>query len=128
MIDASGMVVCPGFIDIHSHSDINLLANPLAESKIRQGVTTELVGNCGGSPAPAIGMAREALVDYGKPFDLEIDWVTLDEYLLRLSNLRTSVNVACLIGASTLRSAVAPRAAYAKATVTAGPRETRCPR
>ena len=51
-IDAEGRVVCPGFIDMHSHSDFTLLVHPEAESKIRQGVTTELVGNCGGSPAP----------------------------------------------------------------------------
>lgn len=106
VIDATDMVVCPGFIDIHSHSELHLLANPLAESKIRQGVTTELVGNCGGSPAPALDMAREALTDYCMPLDIDVDWVTLDEYFLRLSNLRTSVNVATLVGASSLRSAV----------------------
>ena len=52
IVDADGCVVCPGFIDMHSHSDFTLLVHPEAESKIRQGVTTELVGNCGGSPAP----------------------------------------------------------------------------
>lgn len=106
VIDASGMVVCPGFIDIHSHSELHLLANPLAESKIRQGVTTELVGNCGGSPAPATGMARESLLGLAKQLDINVNWTTLDEYLLRLANLRTSVNVASLVGATNLRSAV----------------------
>lgn len=106
VIDASDMVVCPGFIDIHSHSEIHLLANPLAESKIRQGVTTELVGNCGGSPAPALGLARESLIDLAKPLYVRVDWTTLDEYFLRLSNLPTSVNVACLVGASNLRESV----------------------
>ena len=52
VIDAEGYMVSPGFIDMHSHSDFTLLVHPEAESKIRQGVTTELVGNCGGSPAP----------------------------------------------------------------------------
>ena len=105
-IDAKGLVVCPGFIDIHSHSELHLLANPLAESKIRQGVTTELIGNCGGSAAPALGEARTSLADYAKPLYVKLDWTTMDEYLLRLSELRTSVNVATLVGASTLRSAV----------------------
>ncbi len=105
-IDADGMVVCPGFIDIHSHSEFHLLQNPLAESKIRQGVTTELVGNCGSSPAPAIGAAREELLaSLGVP-EVKFDWTTMDEYLLRLSNLRTSVNVASLVGAGNLRQCV----------------------
>ena len=52
VIDAAGKVVCPGFVDPHSHSDFSLLANPTAESTIRQGVTTEVVGNCGWSYAP----------------------------------------------------------------------------
>ena len=105
-IDAAGMVVCPGFIDIHSHSELYLLCNPLAESKIRQGVTTELVGNCGMSPAPAIGAAKDYLEESARMLDVDVDWVTLDEYLLRLLNLRTSVNVASLIGAGMLRASV----------------------
>lgn len=102
-VDAKGMVVCPGFVDIHTHSDLHLLSNPLAESKIRQGVTTELLGNCGGSAAPLIGRAREALADYARHLGVEVDWTSMDEYLLRLANLRTSVNVATLVGAETLR-------------------------
>jgi N-acyl-D-amino-acid deacylase len=105
-LDAKGLIVCPGFIDIHSHSEFQLLANPLAESKIRQGVTTELVGNCGSSPAPAIGVAKQELEGYAEIADVRLDWVTMDEYLLRISNLRTSVNVATLVGATTLRQCV----------------------
>jgi N-acyl-D-amino-acid deacylase len=52
-IEATGRVLSPGFIDIHTHSDFTLPLNPLAEAKIRQGVTTEVVGNCGFSVAPA---------------------------------------------------------------------------
>ena len=52
-IDAAGHAVAPGFIDMHSHSDWSLWSNRRAESKVRQGVTTEVVGNCGFSPAPA---------------------------------------------------------------------------
>lgn len=105
-IDAKGMIVCPGFIDIHSHSEISLLSNPLAESKIRQGVTTELVGNCGASPAPAIGNAREELAHSAEIRDVHIDWTTLDEYFLRLQNVRPSVNAGSLVGADTLRRSV----------------------
>lgn len=47
ILDINNLVVCPGFIDIHSHSDISVLVNPKAESKIMQGVTTEVIGNCG---------------------------------------------------------------------------------
>ena len=54
VIDAHGSVVAPGFIDIHTHSDFTLPLNPRAEAKIRQGVTTEVVGNCGFSVAPAL--------------------------------------------------------------------------
>jgi N-acyl-D-aspartate/D-glutamate deacylase len=54
VIDARGQIVAPGFIDIHTHSDFTLPLNPRAESKIRQGVTLEVVGNCGFSAAPAL--------------------------------------------------------------------------
>lgn len=105
-IDAEGMVVCPGFIDIHTHSDLYLLSCPLAESKIRQGVTTELVGNCGGSAAPLVGQAREAERRSAKDLWVDVTWSTIDEYLLRLADVRTSVNVASLVGADTLRLGV----------------------
>ena len=106
VIDAKGMIVCPGFIDIHTHSEVCLLGLPLAESKIRQGVTTELVGNCGGSPAPLLGPARDAAVEHCKTHFVDLNWTTMDEYLLRLADLRTSVNVCSLVGADTLRSGV----------------------
>jgi len=53
IIDASGLVVCPGFVDIHSHTDATIIVNPRAESKIRQGVTTEVVGNLWHERRPA---------------------------------------------------------------------------
>src|SRR2546428_8219977 len=64
VIDATGQVVAPGFIDIHTHSDFTLPLNPKAESKIRQGVTTEVVGNCGFSVAPALPGHAGVLRDY----------------------------------------------------------------
>ena len=64
VIDARGQVVAPGFIDIHTHSDFTLPLNPRAESKIRQGVTTEVVGNCGFSVAPALPGRADMLREY----------------------------------------------------------------
>jgi len=104
-IDATGLVVAPGFIDMHSHSDIYLLVNPRAESKIRQGVTTEVVGNCGGSVAPALGLARESIERRARSLGLEVDWSTFGEYLDRLDE-GVAVNVAPLVGHGTVRSCV----------------------
>ena len=63
-IDGSGLVVCPGFIDIHTHSDFTLLLEPLAQSRVRQGVTTEVTGNCGGSPGPILASGQDAFMEY----------------------------------------------------------------
>ena len=104
-IDATGLVVAPGFIDMHSHSDIYLLVNPRAESKIRQGVTTEVVGNCGGSVAPALGLARESIERRARSLGLEVDWSTFGEYLDRLDE-GVAVNVVPLVGHGTVRSCV----------------------
>src|ERR1700716_298857 len=62
-IDTAGKIVCPGCVGAHSHSDWSLFANPTAESTIRQGVTTEVVGNCGESFAPFTERARAHLTD-----------------------------------------------------------------
>src|SRR5919205_4377124 len=64
VIDATGRVLAPGFIDIHTHSDFTLPLNPMAEAKIRQGVTTEVVGNCGFSVAPALPGKADLLAHY----------------------------------------------------------------
>jgi N-acyl-D-amino-acid deacylase len=106
IIEAKGLVVCPGFIDIHTHSDLHLMCCPLAESKIRQGVTTELLGNCGGSAAPMVAGARDAALADAEYLGIAIDWSSMDEYFLRLADTKTSVNVATLVGADTLRLAV----------------------
>ena len=105
-IDASGRVVSPGFIDIHTHSDLSLISCPRAESKIRQGVTTEVVGNCGTSAAPAVGPAKSAIQDIADSYDVTVDWSRLEDYFLRLGRSRVSVNVASLVGAEIVRMAV----------------------
>src|SRR5579859_5224012 len=66
-IDAAGLAVAPGFIDIKTHSDFTLPINPKAESKVRQGVTTEIIGHCGFSVAPALPGKVELLKDYLSP-------------------------------------------------------------
>ena len=103
-----GMVVAPGFIDIHSHSDFSLLLDGRAMSKVMQGVTTEVVGNCGMSPHPA---PRELHADLEEAFGYagfvsEVwDFESTADFLLRLEG-RTSVNVLALVGHGTLRAAV----------------------
>ena len=102
-IDANGMVVAPGFIDIHTHSDFTLPINPLAESKIRQGVTTEVVGNCGYSAAPVLPGQVAMLRDYmaaGAPW-LEFRETTFGQYLDTFAP--TSVNTVMQVGHATLR-------------------------
>src|SRR5437660_12537161 len=64
IIDAGGLAVTPGFIDIKTHSDFVLPINPKAESKVRQGVTTEIIGHCGFSVAPVLPSKRQILADY----------------------------------------------------------------
>ena len=67
VIDARGLAVAPGFIDIKTHSDFTLPINPKAESKVRQGVTTEIIGHCGFSVAPALAGKVDLLRDYLSP-------------------------------------------------------------
>ncbi|MEM2249409.1 MAG: D-aminoacylase [Candidatus Bathyarchaeia archaeon] len=108
IIDAKGLIVSPGFIDIHSHSDLTLLINPSADSKVRQGVTTEVVGNCGMSAAPVRRENLSLLKDeWGSGANyVAWDWTTFDEYLNRLEERKISVNVASFVGHGTVRTAV----------------------
>lgn len=105
-IDATDKVVSPGFIDAHTHSDVTLLTGPEAESKVHQGVTTEVIGNCGSSPAPMIGEARERVQKQLAGTGVRLDWVGLDEYLTRLDRNGVAVNVVPLVGFGTVRQAV----------------------
>lgn len=106
IIDAKDMVVCPGFIDMHSHSDFVLLINPLAESKIRQGVTTEVIGNCGLSAAPLNDLLKEDILKTMpmlEEADLKLTWSTMGEYMRLLKSKGVALNVAPLVGNSNLR-------------------------
>src|SRR6201993_251064 len=102
-IDAEGLAVAPGFIDIKTHSDFTLPINPKAESKVRQGVTTEIVGHCGFSVAPVLPGRRQLIQDY---LSASAPWLpfretTFREYLDGFP--RISVNAGMLVGHHTLR-------------------------
>src|SRR5215470_11633458 len=102
-IDADGLAVAPGFIDIKTHSDFTLPINPKAESKVRQGVTTEIIGHCGFSVAPALPGKVELLKDYLSPSApwLPFKEITFPAYLDTFP--ATAVNAGMLIGHNTLR-------------------------
>ena len=104
---AAGRIVAPGFIDMHSHSDWRLWGNRRAESKIRQGVTTEVVGNCGFSPAPVTTEHLEDLKGFALhlPPGLDFRWRSVGEYLKALDSEGMAVNVVQLVGHGTLRIA-----------------------
>jgi len=105
IIEAKGMVLAPGFVDIHSHSDCSLLIDNRAESKLRQGVTTEVVGNCGYSAAPLYSpLIEERRPEYEGIYGLSLDWRTFPEYLKRVEASSPSINYAFLVGHNTLRA------------------------
>ena len=115
VIDATGKIVCPGFVDAHSHTDWTILINPTAESTIRQGTTTEVVGNCGFSQAPLtpvnheVTLARMRRSGYQGP----AEWSTYREWLDLVARTRTSCNLVWLVGHGTVRlaaSVAGPRA------------------
>jgi len=106
VIDAEGQVVCPGFIDVHVHSDVMLLAEPRHEPKVRQGVTTELLGQDGLSYAPLsprnLQMMRRYLSGLNGDPDIAWDWTSVGDFLSRFDG-KTAVNVAYLIPHCALR-------------------------
>ena len=108
VLDGSGLVISPGFIDIHSHSDGGILDYPTADSRVRQGVTTEVTGNCGGSAAPRIptGPDPEEAAGVQEGGDSP-DWTDVASYFRTLEETRISVNHALLLGQGTLRTMVA---------------------
>ncbi len=112
-IDASGYIVCPGFIDIHSHSDFTLLINPKGESKIRQGITTEVVGNCGFTPAPVRKDHFDAFMQFlvntvhlNNREKSRWNWKTQGDFVSQIEKNGSSFNIASLVGHGTVRIAV----------------------
>ncbi|MBQ0032617.1 MAG: amidohydrolase family protein [bacterium] len=104
-IEASGLIVSPGFIDAHTHSDAYLVIEPDAPSKITQGITTELNGQCGGSVAPRYGEARLSS-DWAAILGEKLTWRSLAEYREVLNAAKPAVNTVQFIGHNTLRSSV----------------------
>src|SRR4029453_2658388 len=100
VIDATGLIVSPGFIDMHTHSDTALLGDGLAQSKVRQGVTVEVIGE-GTSVAP-----RDGLTDEPEPGGPALDWTTFTEYFQRLTKQGVWVNVASYVSAAQVRRVV----------------------
>ncbi|WP_408955231.1 N-acyl-D-amino-acid deacylase family protein [Natroniella sp. ANB-PHB2] len=105
-INAENLIVAPGFIDIHSHSELSTLVNPAASSKVYQGITTEVTGNCGSSLAPLDGpmvaKVKERLVDYRLP----LSWRNTREYFEILRQNKSATNLVTLIGHGLLRQTV----------------------
>jgi len=106
VIEANGRIVCPGFIDMHTHSDLMLLANPKHEPKVMQGVTTDLLGLDGLSYAPLstanLQMMRSYLSGLNGDPDIAWDWNSVSEYLARFDR-RVAINVAYLVPHNALR-------------------------
>ena len=104
-IDATGCIVSPGFIDAHAHSDAYLILEPDAPSKISQGITTEINGQCGGSVAPRYGEARLSS-DWATLLGSRLTWRSLAEYRAVLEAAKPAINTIQFVGHNTLRSSV----------------------
>ncbi len=109
VIDAKGLVVSPGWIDVHNHADHTILGNPDALSYTHQGVTTVTMGNCGLSMYPLSEQYRQDLIEYMKPFtsglQFKYDWTNLAEFNKRVMEKGTSINLVPFVGHGSIRIA-----------------------
>ncbi|WP_082232983.1 N-acyl-D-amino-acid deacylase family protein [Halobacillus massiliensis] len=110
VVDAKGSIVSPGFIDGHCHSDLMILDFPESEIKLQQGVTTEVVGNCGLAPVPVNPLYKDALQNYVEPVlgkaNKDWQWQTISDYFNELDQSLISENVASYVAHGSLRIAV----------------------
>ncbi len=104
-IDAAGLYVTPGFIDMLGQSEITVLVDARAESKIRQGITTEITGE-GGSVAPQNDKTLPQMQENLKPYGIKADWRTLSEYFARFERQGSAINLGTNVGAAQVRKAV----------------------
>ena len=107
VIDGAGKAVSPGFIDVHSHADFPIYVDGLAQSGIRQGLTTLVIGNCGHGPAPAPDrdLAKIVTIGYDEEWRVDFAWNTFEEYLEALFERGQSMNVAPLVAHGPVRLA-----------------------
>lgn len=104
VVDVAGLHVAPGFVDIHSHSDGDVRVHPGGESRVMQGVTTELTGNCGSSAAPFGGVDEASLrAEWAKDGLPQVDWSDVASYGASLERAGVALNQALLLGQGTLR-------------------------
>lgn len=108
--DCTGLLIAPGFVDIHTHSDLSRLVYPGQESRVTQGITTEVVGNCGMSPAPVVG-SRDRTREVIGPVDIvesaPWSWTGVEGWLAALEHTPAATNGSALVGHGTVRAAVA---------------------
>lgn len=106
VIKAKNLAVCPGFIDAHDHTDVHLLVNPKAESSVRQGITTLVSGNCGGSPFPvAEEVYEEMKKDLKDIYQIDLSWTDIKGFFSRLEESGIALNYSSLVGQGTIRGA-----------------------
>ena len=107
VVEAEGLAVSPGFIDVHDHTDTSLLVNPKAESAVRQGVTTLVSGQCGGSPFPLTDEeAAEVKADLAKEHGLDAEWKDIRGFFAALERRGLALNYTTFVGHGTVRGAV----------------------
>ncbi len=104
ILDCASLCIAPGFIDVHSHSDTYIMLQPAAPSKIHQGITTEIVGQCGVSASPLVGGA--ALPADWASHTYSRQWHTMNEYREVIAGLDAMMNIVCMTGHRNLRMAV----------------------
>jgi N-acyl-D-amino-acid deacylase len=107
-IKVDGLVVAPGFIDIHSHDDLHVLENPLMDAKIRQGVTSTVIGNCGFGLYPVLPENQKLFYEYatglfGEPEKEDLGYFELEDFFKALSLNGSTLNVSSLVAHGTLR-------------------------
>ncbi len=106
IIDARNLSVCPGFIDTHDHSDVNLFLNAKAESHVRQGITSVVSGNCGSSPFPVSDeVFEESQAALKEAYNLDLTWRDIKGFLARLEESGIALNYSTFVGQGTIRGA-----------------------